>query len=136
MSAFQNLPNDLIIRIIKEADGGRNAHKTALMPCLKEIQVACEKITCFTTVDVFNNLSMSNKLTKGSVEMLVRDMDEREEAQLEFDLNDQSDAGNKRYNFHVAQAQAGLDRIEWYGWETPYGGNPWNYFHLSRLSSD
>jgi len=34
------LPNDLIRRIIREADGGRYTHKIALMACLKQIQWA------------------------------------------------------------------------------------------------
>ena len=37
MNIFQNLPNDLIMNIIKEADGGRYTHKKKFNSCLNNI---------------------------------------------------------------------------------------------------
>jgi hypothetical protein len=37
MSIFQNLPHDLIMRIIKEADGGRNSHEEKFYDCIHTI---------------------------------------------------------------------------------------------------
>jgi len=152
MTVFQNLPNDLIMRIIREAEDARR-HKTALMPCLKQIKIAYDAIPAHafyeghssdyiepqgipgfpvTPTDfghggynhasnnkrLFNTLFGDRKLTMGSMEMIVRDMDEREEAQLQFDLNDDTKSTHP---------------LGWQGWETPYGGDPWQYFHLDRL---
>ena len=38
MSIFQNLPNHLIMRIIKEADGGRNTHEENFFECILAIE--------------------------------------------------------------------------------------------------
>ena len=38
MSIFKNLPNDLIMRIIREADGGLYTHKKKARMSIKEIQ--------------------------------------------------------------------------------------------------
>ena len=35
---MENLPNDIIMRIIKEADGGRYTHKTKFLSCLGAIE--------------------------------------------------------------------------------------------------
>ncbi len=34
---FPTLPNDIILKIIKQADGGVNTHKKKMMPIIKEI---------------------------------------------------------------------------------------------------
>ena len=39
MSIFKNLPNDLIMRIIREADGGLYTHKKKARMSIKEIQI-------------------------------------------------------------------------------------------------
>jgi hypothetical protein len=35
---MENLPNDIIMRIIREADGGRHTHKTKFLSCLGAIE--------------------------------------------------------------------------------------------------
>ena len=39
MSIYKNLPNDLIMRIIREADGGLYTHKKKARMSIKEIQI-------------------------------------------------------------------------------------------------
>jgi hypothetical protein len=38
MSVFANLPTDLILKIVREADGGKSTHKLRLDKCLKQIK--------------------------------------------------------------------------------------------------
>jgi hypothetical protein len=39
---MENLPNDIIMRIIREADGGRYTHKKKFTPILTEIKTCGE----------------------------------------------------------------------------------------------
>tara|TARA_R110000744_G_scaffold120181_6_gene223966 strand:- start:1862 stop:2212 length:351 start_codon:yes stop_codon:yes gene_type:complete len=42
---FQNLPNDIIMKIIKEADGGRATHKIKFKKCLDHLMYAHTEAT-------------------------------------------------------------------------------------------
>ena len=65
---FQNLPNDIIMKIIKEADGGRNTHEKKFKKCLdviKKCNDEAEKEANKTRYDM-------NELTVDKLEQIAK----------------------------------------------------------------
>ena len=46
------LPNDLIMRIIRDADGGRTSHKRKLLPLLKDVIVEDDMWGLLACIDI------------------------------------------------------------------------------------
>jgi len=59
VSIMSHLPNDLIMRIIREADGGRYTHEKKFITCVDDM----DELSCFV-IHMTNAKSLSNKVPR------------------------------------------------------------------------